>query len=88
LAADQHLRQAVGIPNLKDFRELLKRETAVHRSGPFCHRSDHLGKIGDPPFRPIAHEGHLMLTRHGRPGTPLPHDDAALFGSITVMHSK
>ena len=82
LTADQDVGKADRIPNLKNFRELLKGKTVAHRSGPFCHRRDHLGKVGDPPFRPVAHEGHLTLTRSSRAGTALPHDEAAALGFL------
>ena len=82
LPADQDIRNAGRIPNLKNFGELLKGKTVAHRSGPFCHRRDHLGEIGDPPFRPIAYEGHLTLKRHGRTGTALPHDEATALGFL------
>ena len=82
LTANQDIGNAIGIANLKNFSELLKSETVAHRSGPFCHCCRHLVQVGNLPFRPVTHERHLSLMRHGRPRTALPNDKAAALGFL------
>jgi hypothetical protein len=82
LTTDKDIGNTVRIPNLKNLRELPEGKTVGHRSGPFCHRSHHLGEVGDLPFGSVADERNLPLPRHSRTRTPLPDDGAALLGFL------
>ena len=82
LPANQDIGNAVGIANLKDFRELFKGETVAHRSGPFCHRCRHLAQVGDLPFRPVTDQRDLTLIRQEGTRTALLHSEAALSGFL------
>ena len=72
------------IPNLKDFRKLLKREASAHKSGPFCHGGRHLMPVGDPPLCPIPQQRDPALLTDGPPRAFAAHHGHAPAGFVLL----
>ena len=58
------------------------------KSGPFSHGLDHLGQVGDFPFRCIAHERYFTLIRHRLGRTAQLHDAAAALSFLRFDFTK